>query len=93
MPPDRKKVQNVVGRRSIARKAFSGWSSSIWSSFDAAAAAFSLLIFDAQTFAALCLVGESGPRSRGPEATLAHMVERCRFALGPRLFGTGEEEG
>ena len=37
-------------------------------------------------------VGERRPRRFGPPATLAHMVERCRFRLGPRLFGAGEEE-
>jgi len=50
------------------------------------------LILRAQPFAALCLVGESGPGSLGPAATLAHEVERCRFRLRPRLFGAVEEE-
>jgi hypothetical protein len=50
------------------------------------------LIFDAQPFAALGLIRESGPGSFEPAATLAHMVERCRFRLNPRLFSAGEEE-
>jgi len=50
------------------------------------------LIFDAQRFGVLRLFRESGPGSFGPAATLAHEVERCPFRLGPRLFGTGEEE-
>jgi hypothetical protein len=50
------------------------------------------LIFDAQPFAALGLVRQSGPSSFGPAATRAHKVERCPFRLHPRLFGTGEEE-
>ncbi|MFL6732480.1 MAG: hypothetical protein ACJ8EP_09050 [Sphingomicrobium sp.] len=50
------------------------------------------MIFDAQLFAALCLVRESRPGGFGPAATLAHMGECCRFRLDPRLFGTGEEE-
>ena len=53
---------------------------------------FPLLIFDAQSFAALRLLRESGPGSLGPAATLAHVVERRHFRLGPRLVGTGEEE-
>ena len=35
---------------------------------------------------------ECRPRSFGPAATLAHVVERCRFRLCARLFGTSEEE-
>ncbi|MFL6850360.1 MAG: hypothetical protein ACJ8EH_05825 [Sphingomicrobium sp.] len=50
------------------------------------------MIFDAQLFAALCLVRESRPGGFGPAATLSHMLERRRLPLDPRLFGTGEEE-
>ena len=46
----------------------------------------------AQPFAALGLVGQGRPRGFGPTATLAHMGERRRLRLGPRLVGTGEEE-
>jgi hypothetical protein len=53
---------------------------------------FPLYIFAPQLFAALGLVRESRPGSFGPAATLAHMVERCRFRLNPRLFSAGEEE-
>jgi hypothetical protein len=50
------------------------------------------LIFDAQSFTVLSLVREGRPGGFGPAATLAHMVKRCRFRLGPRLFSAGEEE-
>ena len=50
------------------------------------------MIFDAQPFGAPCRVGERGPGGFGPAATLAHMLKRRRFRLGPRLLGTGEEE-
>jgi hypothetical protein len=50
------------------------------------------LIFDAQPFAFLRLLRQSGPGSFGPAATLAHEVERRRFRLGPRLIGAVEEE-
>jgi len=49
-------------------------------------------ILFAQPFAALGLVGEGRPCRFGPSATLAHMVERCCFRLGPCLVGAGEEE-
>jgi len=50
------------------------------------------LIFEAQSFAALCLLRERGTGGFGPAATLAHEAERCSFRLGPRLFGAVEEE-
>jgi hypothetical protein len=50
------------------------------------------LIFDAQPFAALGRIRESGPGSFGPAATRAHEVERCRFRLNSRLFSAVEEE-
>lgn len=53
---------------------------------------FSFCFFDAQQLAAAGLVGKDVPRSFGPAATLAHMVERCRFCLLPGLFGPGDEE-
>jgi len=51
-----------------------------------------LFIFKAQVDPALRFLGESGPGSFGPAATLAHVVERCRFCLGARLIGAVEEE-
>jgi hypothetical protein len=50
------------------------------------------LIFDAHPFPARRLARVGAHGSFGPAATLAHMVERCRFCLNPRLFSAGEEE-
>ena len=46
----------------------------------------------AHAFSALGAVGKRGPRSFGPAATLAHMLERRRFPFFPRLSDAGEEE-
>ena len=46
----------------------------------------------AHRFRSLGTIGERLPGGFGPAATLAHMLERRRFPLGPRLFGPGEEE-
>jgi hypothetical protein len=46
----------------------------------------------AHRFGSRGAVGELLPGGFGPAATLAHMLERCRFPLDPRLFGPGEEE-
>src|SRR6185437_14189988 len=46
----------------------------------------------AKLLASLGTVGERLPGGFGPAATLAHMIERRRVRLGPRLLGTGEEE-
>jgi hypothetical protein len=53
---------------------------------------FPLGLLDAQLLAAARLVGKHRPRRFGPAATLAHVVERRRFRLAPRLLGTGKEE-
>lgn len=37
-------------------------------------------------------VSKRRPSRFGPAATLAHMLERCRVRLRPRLVGTGEQE-
>jgi hypothetical protein len=41
---------------------------------------------------ALSAVGERDPRRFRPAATFAHMLERRRLPLGPRLGDAGEEE-
>jgi len=43
-------------------------------------------------FRALGAIRERGPRCFRAAAAVAYMVERGRFRLDPRLFGTGEEE-
>ena len=53
---------------------------------------FSLRFLRTQSLRSLCLSGERTPGCLGATATLAHMVERRRFRLGPRLIGAGEEE-
>jgi len=45
-----------------------------------------------QLLAVLGLVGERHPCRFGPVATLAHMIERRRLRLVPRLRGTGKKE-
>jgi hypothetical protein len=50
------------------------------------------LFFDAQQLAALGAVGKRHPRGFAALAKLAHILERCRLPLGPRLLGTGEEK-
>ena len=37
-------------------------------------------------------IGERLPGGFRPAATLAHMLERRRFPLDPRLFGPGEKK-
>ena len=53
---------------------------------------FALGFFHTQPFRPLGLGRESVPGSFGTTATLAHMGERRRFRLNPRLFSAGEEE-
>lgn len=45
-----------------------------------------------QPFGMLRSIGERNPRSFGPAATLAHMVERCRFRIGASLCGACTKE-
>jgi hypothetical protein len=52
----------------------------------------SSLFFNAHALAPLCLVGERGPGSFRPTATLAHMLECRRFSLVASLIGAREEE-
>ncbi len=53
---------------------------------------FALRFRFAHPFTALRLIGQRLPCGLGPAATLAHMLERRRFPLGPCLLGPGEEE-
>ena len=53
---------------------------------------FSLRFLRAQPLGPLRLGGQRIPGGLGPAAPFAHVVERRRFRLGPRLIGTGEEE-
>ena len=46
----------------------------------------------AQPLGALGLVGERRPSGFGTQATLAHMVERCRVRFGTRLGGARSKE-
>lgn len=53
---------------------------------------FSLRFLRTQSLGSLSLSGERIPSCFGATATLAYMVERRRFRLGPRLIGAGEKE-
>lgn len=53
---------------------------------------FPFHVLRAQAFCPLRLNGEHIPGCLGTAATLAHMVERGRFRLVPRLLGAGEIE-
>ena len=53
---------------------------------------FPFHVLRAQAFCPLRLSGERVPGCFGATATLAHVVERRRFRLGPRLIGAGEKE-
>lgn len=53
---------------------------------------FSLRFLRPQSLGSLRLRGERTPGCLGATATLAHMIERRRFRLDPRLIGAGEEE-
>jgi hypothetical protein len=50
------------------------------------------LFLDAQLLAATRLLGKQHPCAFGSVTTLAHMLERCRFALRPGLFGASKEK-
>ena len=56
------------------------------------ASAFRICSWTLHPFGLLGLIGERRPRLLRPAATLAHMLERRRFRLGPRLFGARQEE-
>ena len=52
-----------------------------------------LRFFFAKALAAHGLVGKRLPRGFRSLASLPHVRQRRRLPLGPRLLGTGEEEG
>jgi hypothetical protein len=49
-------------------------------------------MFVARILGALGALGELRPSVLGPAATLAHMLERRHFRLGPGLIGAGSVE-